>query len=104
MHELQLTLAIPTEGHTRSRVLRAFVWVAVLLIFGVGLYLVLGPEQETKPRPVAPITITTATAETGNIGVYQEAIGTVTPVYTASIFSQVTGVVTSGKLPGGPAC
>lgn len=75
--------------------MRAFVWVAVLLIFGVGLYLVLGRKQETKPRPVAPITITTATAETGNIGVYQEAIGTVTPVYTASIFSQVTGVVTS---------
>lgn len=75
--------------------MRVFVWVAVLLIFGVGLYLVLGRKQETKPRPVAPITITTATAETGNIGVYQEAIGTVTPVYTASIFSQVTGVVTS---------
>jgi multidrug efflux system membrane fusion protein len=75
--------------------LRGFVWVAVLVIFGVGLYLVLGRKQETKPRPVAPITITTATAETGNIGVYQEAIGTVTPVYTASIFSQVTGVVTS---------
>ena len=75
--------------------MRVFVWVAVLIIFGVGLYLVLGRKQETKPRPVAPITITTATAETGNIGVYQEAIGTVTPVYTASIFSQVTGVVTS---------
>jgi multidrug efflux system membrane fusion protein len=75
--------------------LRVFVWVAVLLIFGVGFYLVFGRKQETKPRPVVPITITTATAQTGNIGVYQEAIGTVTPVYTVSIFSQVTGVVTS---------
>jgi len=72
-----------------------FVWLAVLLIFGVGFYLVFGRKQETKPRPVVPITITTATAETGNIGVYQEAIGTVTPVYTVSIFSQVTGVITS---------
>ncbi len=75
--------------------MRVFVWLAVLLVFGVGLYLVFGRKQETKPRLVVPITITTATAETGNIGVYQEAIGTVTPVYTVSIFSQVTGVVTS---------
>ena len=38
--------------------------------------------------------ITTATATKGDIGDYLDAIGTVTPVYTASIFSQVTGVVT----------
>jgi membrane fusion protein, multidrug efflux system len=69
--------------------------LAVLLIFGVGFYLVVGRKEETKARPVIPITITIATAKKGDIGVYQEAIGTVTPVYTASIFSQVTGVVTS---------
>ena len=39
------------------------------------------------------MTLTTATATKGNIGVYLEAIGTVTPVYTASITSQVTGPV-----------
>jgi multidrug efflux system membrane fusion protein len=44
-------------------------------------------------RPAAAITTTTATAQKGNIGDYLDAIGTVTPVYTASIFSQVTGVV-----------
>jgi membrane fusion protein, multidrug efflux system len=38
--------------------------------------------------------ITTTTAQQGNIGVYQEAIGTVTPVYTDSIVSQVNGLVT----------
>ena len=65
----------------------------MLLIFGVGFYLVVGRKEETKARPVIPITITSATAKIGDIGVYQEAIGTVTPVYTASIFSQVTGVV-----------
>jgi multidrug efflux system membrane fusion protein len=69
--------------------------LAVLLIFGVGLYLVVGRKEETKVRPVIPITITTAAAKKGDIGVFLEAIGTVTPVYTASIFSQVTGVVTS---------
>jgi multidrug efflux system membrane fusion protein len=39
------------------------------------------------------VTLTTATATKGDIGVYLEAIGTVTPVYTASITSQVTGPV-----------
>jgi membrane fusion protein, multidrug efflux system len=38
--------------------------------------------------------IITATAEKGDVGVYQEAIGTVTPVYTDSIVSQVNGLVT----------
>jgi membrane fusion protein, multidrug efflux system len=73
--------------------LHAFVWVAVLVIFGVGFYLVANRKEESKARPVIPVTITTATARKGDIGVYLEAIGTVTPVYTASIFSQVTGVV-----------
>ena len=40
-------------------------------------------------------TVTTASATKGDIGVYLEAIGTVTPVYTASITSQVNGVVTA---------
>ena len=76
-----------------SRFLRVLIWIAVLLVFGFAFYLVLGRKEETKTRPVAQITITTATAQKGNIGVYLDAIGTVTPVYTASIFSQVTGVV-----------
>jgi membrane fusion protein, multidrug efflux system len=72
-----------------------FVWLAVILIFAAVFYFVLGRKQESKPRPVVPITVTPATAQQGNIGVYLEAIGTVTPVYTASIFSQVSGVVTA---------
>jgi multidrug efflux system membrane fusion protein len=34
------------------------------------------------------------TAQKGNIGVYVDSIGTVTPVYTSSITSQVNGIVT----------
>jgi multidrug efflux system membrane fusion protein len=77
----------------RSRVLRVLIWAALLLLFGAAFYLVFGRKEESKPRPAAQITITTATAQKGNIGDYLDAIGTVTPVYTASIFSQVTGVV-----------
>jgi len=52
-------------------------------------------EDAKKAVPPAPpgITVTTATATKGDIGVYLDAIGTVTPVYTASITSQVTGQI-----------
>ena len=52
---------------------------------------------------IPPVAITTGTAQKGNIGVYIDAIGTVTPVYTASIFSQVTGPVLTVDYHGGPA-
>jgi multidrug efflux system membrane fusion protein len=42
-----------------------------------------------------PVSVIPATAKQGNIGVYLDAIGTVTPVYTASMTAQVTGVVTA---------
>ncbi len=45
-----------------------------------------------KVRP-AGITITTTTAQKGDIGVYLDSIGTVTPVYTSSITAQVTGII-----------
>ncbi len=37
--------------------------------------------------------MTVSTAHKGDLGVYLESIGTVTPVYTASIASEVTGLV-----------
>jgi multidrug efflux system membrane fusion protein len=41
-----------------------------------------------------PVPVTIATAKLGSIGVYLEAIGTVTPVYTDSVTAQVTGHIT----------
>lgn len=41
------------------------------------------------------VTTTVATATMGSIGVYLDAIGTVTPVYTASIMAQASGVLTA---------
>jgi multidrug efflux system membrane fusion protein len=74
-------------------VLRVLIWTAVLLLLAFALYLVFGRKEELKVPTAALITITTVTAKKGNIGVYLDAIGTVTPAYTASIFSQVTGVL-----------
>jgi multidrug efflux system membrane fusion protein len=51
-------------------------------------------EESKKAKPAPPkINITTVTATKGNIGVYLDAIGTVTPVYSDSITSQVDGLV-----------
>jgi len=41
------------------------------------------------------VTVTTVTAQKGDIGNYLDGIGTVTPVYTSSVTSQVNGIVTA---------
>jgi len=79
------------------------VWVVLLLIFAAGFFLVLRHHDDTTKSAAAassrrgagggPVTLTIATATKGNIGVYLDSIGTVTPVYTASITSQATGPV-----------
>jgi multidrug efflux system membrane fusion protein len=74
-------------------------WIVagIVLFLGVVIAIALlwsSHEDAKKKPPAAPkITITTATAQKGNIGVYLNEIGTVTPVYTDSITSQVNGVV-----------
>jgi multidrug efflux system membrane fusion protein len=81
--------------------IRALVWIIVLLVFGLGFFLILRKGNST-PNPAAarrgfggPVTTTTAAAKKGDIGFYLDSIGTVTPVYTASITSQVNGIVTA---------
>jgi multidrug efflux system membrane fusion protein len=82
----------------RHRGLHVVMWILLLLILAVPLLLVLRHHEEAKKAAAAKhvtpgITITSATAQKGNIGVYLDAIGTVTPVYTDSITSQVDGLV-----------
>ena len=80
---------------------RAWVWIVVLLVFALAFWWVLR-GRTTSPASTGmgrggfggPVTVTTTTATQGQIGVYLNAIGTVTPVYTASIVSQVTGQIT----------
>jgi membrane fusion protein, multidrug efflux system len=43
----------------------------------------------------APVSVAIVTAKKGDIGVYLDAIGTVTPVYTATITSQVSGIISA---------
>jgi multidrug efflux system membrane fusion protein len=83
-----------SEAH-RRKVVWVVIWILLVLV--VALVVVLVWRHLVAANKVAPappkITITTATAKQGDIGVYLDAIGTVTPVYTASITSQVNGLV-----------
>ncbi len=76
-------------------------WIVVLLFFAGLITLVLRfqntPQKAAQAGRAAmiggPVAVVPATAQKGDIGVYLEAIGTVTPVYTSSVTSQVTGLV-----------
>ncbi len=101
-------LLAPPPKSPRSKIVRVIVWIVLLLIFAGGFLLVLRRHDETTKSGGGaggagggrrgaggggPVALTVATARKGNIGVYLDAIGTVTPVYTASITSQATGPV-----------
>ena len=76
-------------------------WIIVLALAAGSYFLVqrykVALRRPQASRLVAPnaVAVTTAIAKKGNIGVYLEAIGTVTPVYTSSITAQVNGLVTA---------
>jgi multidrug efflux system membrane fusion protein len=77
------------------KVLWIIIGIVLLLALVLAIWLLWSHHEAAKKvAPAAPkISITAATATKGDIGVYLEAIGTVTPVYTASITSQVNGPV-----------
>jgi multidrug efflux system membrane fusion protein len=96
-HQLPSTTTPPTKKR-RHR----WVWVVILIAFGLLFYWVIAQHKKTQaaatgggrhgmmtgPQPVVP-----ATATTGSLGIYLDAIGTVTPVYTDWITAQVTGPI-----------
>jgi multidrug efflux system membrane fusion protein len=93
------------SGSTPNRSMRrrVIVWVVVLLVFAGLFTLVLqrpsnsqtATQMGRRTASMGPVAVVPATAQKGDIGVYQEAIGTITPVYTSSVTSQVTGLVTA---------
>jgi multidrug efflux system membrane fusion protein len=79
-------------------------WVSLLfvLLLAVIVFLVIHGNDvkaaAAKRALVAmspSVTATGATATKGEIGVYLDSIGTVTPVYTSSITAQASGVITA---------
>jgi multidrug efflux system membrane fusion protein len=83
-----------------SRGKHLLVWIVVLAAFAGLFYLVYriqsapnAATQQAKKGMFGTVSVTPATAVKGDIGLYQEAIGTVTPLYTSNLTSQVTGLV-----------
>jgi membrane fusion protein, multidrug efflux system len=95
-------LSLPPHSRSnRSLAQRAVIWIVVLLVFA-GLFTLVVRHKNTPQQTArmgrragmaGQVSVVPATAKKGDIGVYQEAIGTVTPVYTSSVTSQVTGLV-----------
>jgi len=80
----------------------AWIWIVVILILGIGGLTYYRKQQaaEAAAKTKAALAnrsvpITTATVTTGPIGIYINALGTVTPVYTATITSRVDGQIVS---------
>lgn len=80
---------------------RGLLWI-ILIALAIAAYFLVQRREATRTRSQASrlitpggVAVTTAVAKKGSIGVYLEAIGTVTPVYTSSITAQVNGLVTA---------
>jgi multidrug efflux system membrane fusion protein len=83
---------------------RWILWTSLLLLLLLAvIVIVVIHKNEAKAAAakkalaaVKPsVTSTVSTAAKGSIGIYLDAIGTVTPVYTASILAQASGVLTA---------
>ena len=96
IEESDLPRRIETEGRTpRSRTKVVFVLIAVL---AAGIYLVLHSKGHkevsvSSGNESQAIIIHAGVASEGDIGVYINALGTVTPISTVNIYSQVSGRV-----------
>jgi multidrug efflux system membrane fusion protein len=93
-------IAAPVRARSRHKKAWIIFWSLLLLVLALAFALILYHHEEAKKkaaaaaaRPAPGIAVTSATAQKGSIGVYLDSIGTVTPVYTASITSEVTGLI-----------
>lgn len=92
----------PSEHEKKQR--HRWIWVIVLVLFGLLFYWVYSQHSSSQKAQAGaggrgrfgmagPVPITSATAKLGDLAVYLNAIGTVTPVYTDTMTAQVTGVI-----------
>ncbi len=70
--------------------------IGAVLVVLLGIWLIVREASKPKPKPAGAqaIPVGTSPVALGDIDVYLDAIGTVTPVYTATIVSRVAGEIT----------
>ena len=74
---------------------RLIVIAGILIAGGFAIYLQVNSGKKQAPRGggIPPLPISTATVKTGDIGVYVDALGTVTPFNTVSLTARVAGQI-----------
>ena len=92
------------SGHSNSGVTppqksRWWLWLlaAVVLLGGIAIWQRRGsmPQAKTTGDPATrAISVSAAVAKQGDIGIYFDALGTVTPVYTVTVTGRVQGEIT----------
>jgi multidrug efflux system membrane fusion protein len=99
--QAQTEPVVPTNGSASPTRRRRWTWVVVIVVLILSAIAVIrhftnrGVAMAAAPVSMGPVPVTTATAKLGSMGIYLNAIGTVTSVYTATITPQVTGVITA---------
>jgi membrane fusion protein, multidrug efflux system len=86
----------PAGSKGRSPLWIWFLIAAVIVVCGY-MYLRRGAAQAKNtgdPPAVRAVMVSTAQAKKGDLGVYIDALGTVTPVYTVTVTSRVQGEIT----------
>jgi len=81
------------------RIVFIVVVVAILLALGLIAHAIFKSKPKPAPPPAIPVTLAPVTV--GNIDVYLDALGTVTPVYTVTVVSRVAGEITEIRFKEG---
>ncbi len=87
----------PTDSSMRGRIKRRPVlWGLLILAALLAIWLTVRALSKPKAKPTAPqpIPVAIAPVTVGNLDVYLDALGTVTPVYTVTVVSRVAGEIT----------
>src|SRR5580704_561197 len=85
---------------------RRWIWLAVLLAMGIGIYFVWSRTKTTQSASSATkkgkggaggaaVPVVAAKTRKGDIGVYFTGLGAVTPIYTVTVKSRVDGELMS---------
>jgi multidrug efflux system membrane fusion protein len=89
----------PAHAQTPGKKRRLWIWILVVLAVIVafilyGRYRAAEEARQSKASAAPkPVPVVAAPATRGDIGVYVQALGTVTPVYTVTITSRVQGQI-----------
>ncbi len=102
MNENQRTADSPSwQKNTPSGRRRRWPWILAIIIIILGVIAFFTHHNASQQMPRGrrggfgqALTISTVTAQTGDMPVYINALGTVTPVYTVSIAARVAGQIT----------